>query len=93
MIRYFLLDGAPMGRCNAGRGGIMDWITCWVWVWGIAWGLAIGASAGVAVAREFDFFLRFEFDADLRKLKYNIGGRRFRALKIKRIRGCGWPLF
>lgn len=93
MIRCFLLDGALMGRCNAGRGGIMGWNVFWVAIWGIAWGLAIGGMAGMVLVSEFDVFLRFEFDADLRKLKYNDGRRRFRALKTKCIRGSGWPQF
>jgi hypothetical protein len=93
MIRCFLLNGALMGRCNAEAVVIMGWMTCWVMVGAIAEELAIGAMAGMVLGREFDIFLSFEFGTDRRKLKYNNGHRRFRALKVKCIRGSGWPLF
>jgi hypothetical protein len=89
MTRCFLLDGALMGRCNARGVRIMGWMTCWVMVGPIVEELAIGAMAGIVLEREFDVFLSFEFDADRRKLKYNNGSRRFRALKTKCIRGSG----
>jgi hypothetical protein len=89
MIRCFLLDGAPMGRCNAEVVGIMGWMTYWVMVRAIAEELAIGAMAGMLLGREFDVFLSFEFGADRRKLKYNESHRRFWALKTKCIRGSG----